>query len=276
MRGSAAHSRRDPQYLFECWPGVAARVRSARAVALFLDFDGTLAPFRKRPDQVRMSERTRGVLRRLVRCPAARVLVLSGRRRADVQGLVGVPEVRCFGLHGWEGSEPARSNASVGKMLRRARKEFEQRLAPIHKVWIEQKGPVFAVHVRGASEDAARRAGNIVSEVIRWFAPDLRLLPGNRVWEIIPAGLKGKGAAALALLNAMKPAPLPIFVGDDTTDESAFAALREGITVCVGARRPTEARFTLHGPPEVRQFLARLERQLRERRLGIRRPEEPE
>ncbi len=273
MRGSSAHTRRNPKHLFDHWPMVVEAVRSAGSVALFLDFDGTLTPFRERPDQVRLSEGTRRALAGLARDPRVDVLVLSGRRRADVKRRVGIPGIRCFGLHGWEGSAPAVSKASVAKLLHEARQQFRERLADLREIWIEEKGPVFAVHVRGATEDAARRTGAIVREVMGSFMPDLRVLPGNQVWEVAPAELQGKGATVRALLDRMVDSPLTFYVGDDTTDESAFSVLTDGITVCVGSRRPTEAKFTLRGPQEVRQFLERLGRELRAN--GGRGPQQP-
>jgi trehalose 6-phosphate phosphatase len=242
---------------------VAKAARSADRLALFLDFDGTLTPFRKRPEQVRMSRRTRFALERLVRDPRMEICVLSGRRRADVQKRVAVRGIRCFGLHGWEGTAPAVSEAHVTKLLRHARRQFRQRLADLREIWIEEKGPIFAVHVRGATAGAARRTGKIVREVMGSFAPDLRLLPGNQVWEVTPAEMQGKGATVRALLARMHPAPLSVYVGDDTTDESAFAMLRRGITVCVGARRPTGAKYALRGTQEVCLFLEKLGRELR-------------
>jgi trehalose 6-phosphate phosphatase len=263
MRRGSAHARRMPKYLFDCWAEIVQRVRSADGVALFLDFDGTLTPFRRRPDQVRMSGRTRSTLERLVRDPRVDVCILSGRRRVDVEHRVGVRGVRCFGLHGWEGSAPAVSKAGVAKLLRQAKQQFQERLADLREIWIEEKGPIFAVHVRGATESAARRTGSIVREVMGSFTPDLRLLPGNQVWEVTPAEMQGKGATVRTLLSRMPGAPLPVYVGDDTTDESAFAVLPQGVTVRVGARRPTDARFFLRGPQDVRQFLEKLERELR-------------
>ena len=101
-------------------------------------------------------------------------------------------------------------------------------------------------------------------EVIKTFEPYLRVLPGNRLWEVIPLEVEGKGATAWALLREMPATTLPIYLGDGTTDESAFAALRHGITVCIGTRQPTKARLALRGPQEVRRFLEKVEKALRE------------
>lgn len=271
MKGSAAPTRREPKYLFDDWPEVARTVRSAARVALFLDFDGTLAAFRRGPEQVRMSERTRRALERLASDPRMSVYVLSGRRRADVEKRVAARGVRCFGLHGWEGSGPVVPHVRVARLLREARRQVQRMLKDVRGVWIEEKGPIFAIHIRGAPQDSARRAGNIVREVMRSFRPDLRIMPGNHVWEIIPREMRGKGAAVQTLLGRRSAAPPAVYVGDDTTDESAFSVLRSGITVVVGLRRPTKARFTLRGPREVRLFLERLGRECEQRGGKIRR-----
>jgi len=256
-RAGKSRTARPSRHLFDCWPEIAERVRSARRLALFLDFDGTLAPFRLRPEQVKLSERTRRALRRLVCEAGVKVFVVSGRRRADVENRVGVPGVHCFGLHGWEGPT-ARPPSPAARLLRQARQQLRKSLAGLRGVWIEEKGPTFAVHVREAAASAARQAGAIVQQVMECFEPDLRLLPGNQVWEVTPQELEGKGAKVRALLRQMPAATLPIFLGDDTTDESAFAVLHHGITVCVGARQPTLARFGLLGPREVQRFLQKL------------------
>lgn len=211
-----------------------------------------------------MSDRTRSALLRLLRNPRARVFVLSGRRRADVEKRVGLPGVRYFGLHGSEGPGREMPQLPRHKPLQRVRRQLVNGLTGLRGIWIENKSLILAVHFRGAAAGVARRADATVRGVLAQFNPELRVLAGNRVWEIIPRGLPGKGAAVRMLLGEMSPAALPIYIGDDATDESAFAVLRRGVTVCVGRRRPTKARFSLAGPPEVRRFLQKLEGVLRE------------
>jgi len=262
VRDRPGPSHRAPRHLIDGWPQVSERVRSAEHLALFLDFDGTLAPFRRRPEQVRLSDDTRRVLQRLVRYPQLRVFVLSGRRRADVQDRVGVPEVRCYGLHGWEGPTTGLPKSPAKRSLREVRRQLRNRLSGLRGVWIEDKGPILGVHVRGAAGGALRQASNIVQDVMGRFEPKLGVLAGNRVWEVMPRELRGKGVTVRALLRKMPAGTLPIYLGDDATDETAFAELRHGITVCVGVRRPTKARFDLRSPQEVRIFLRKLEKEL--------------
>src|ERR1700680_1136270 len=91
------------RHLFRSWSHVTRRLRSRRLIALFLDFDGTLAPLRPRPEDVWLDEATRSTLSQLVRSPRFRVWVISGRRRADIRARIRVPGIRYLGLHGWEG-----------------------------------------------------------------------------------------------------------------------------------------------------------------------------
>jgi trehalose-phosphatase len=269
--GGLAPKENTTQHLFDGWAQVSECIRSAEHLALFLDFDGTLAPFRIRPEEVRLSNSTRRALQRLIRHSPLRVFVLSGRRRADVRNRLGVPGVHCYGLHGWEAPRTAVPKSSAGKLLREAKRQLGKGLYGLRGVWIEDKGPILGVHARGAAAGAVRQAGNVVQEVMGQFEPGLRVLPGSRVWEVMPRELKGKGATVQALLRQMPPATLPIYLGDDAADESAFAALSYGITICVGLRQPTDARFRLRNPQEVRTFLKKLERELHEvgrRRLG--------
>ena len=257
-------AKQSTRHLFDCWATVSERVRSAQHLALFLDFDGTLAPFRLQPAAVSLSDSTRRALRRVARHPRVAVYVLSGRLRADVENRVRVAGISYLGLHGWEGPTTAAPKALAPWILRQAKRQLQHGLTGLRGVWIEEKGAIFAVHRRGAPAGAARKASAILRQVMKSFEPYLRVLSGSQAWEVIPQELKGKGATVRALLREMPAATLPVYLGDDTTDESAFGALHRGITVCVGARQPTKARFNLRGPQEVRRFLEKLERELRE------------
>ncbi len=259
--GGLGPNENTTRHVFDVWAQVAERVRTAEHVALFLDFDGTLAPFRIRPEEVRLSDGTRRALQRLVRHSPISVFLLSGRRRADVQDRLGVPGVHCYGLHGWEAPSTAVPKSPAGRLLRDARRQLRKGLWGLRGIWIEDKGPILGVHARGAAAGAVRQAGNVVREVMGRFKPELRVLPGSRIWEVIPRELQGKGATVRAVLRQMPAATLPIYLGDDAADESAFAVLSCGITVCVGPRQPTEARFRLRNPQEVRTFLKKLERE---------------
>ena len=86
------------------------------------------------------------------------------------------------------------------------------------------------------------------------FRPGLRLLKGKKIWELLPRAIVGKGRATQSLLAAFPADTLPIFIGDDTSDESAFAVLQHGLAIHVGGQTKTNAHFCLRDPGEVREF----------------------
>ncbi|HYM09777.1 MAG TPA: trehalose-phosphatase [Bryobacterales bacterium] len=247
------------RHLFDCWPEIAERLRRARHVALFLDFDGTLAPLRADPEEVTVRDPMQVVLRRLARHRRITVAVISGRRRADLRKRLNVRGVRCFGLHGWESGEQKPLSRAQQDALRQVRHRLAGRLAALGCIRLEDKTFTLAVHDRCGSRHAARRLRAILRSTLAPFAAHLRLLQGHRIWEVLPREIRGKGAAARALLPQLPPGTLPLYAGDDATDESAFRALARGVTVCVGKRQATRARYRLRSPIEVRRFLEKLE-----------------
>src|SRR5260370_35852473 len=87
--------------LFACWSDIAARLASSRMVALFLDFDGTLAAIQPRPELVRVHPDLRRTLGELAGNPRPRLGVISARRRAEIRAPVRVPAARSLGRYGW-------------------------------------------------------------------------------------------------------------------------------------------------------------------------------
>ena len=244
--------------MFEDWPEVSARLKAAKHLALFLDFDGTLAPLEARPEDVWLDSRTRRLLRRLVRHRSVTLWIISGRRRADARKRVGVRGIHYAGLHGWERAGKTPLPRRVRRVLTDAKRQLAARLETLPGAWIEDKGLSFTFHYRGASNGTFRRARREVHKLSERFRPDLRVLPGKKVWEVLPAEVQGKGAAVLALVAQFPQPALAVYVGDDASDESAFRALPDGITVRVGRQRSTQARFRLRNPEEVREFLAKI------------------
>ena len=89
----------------------------------------------------------------------------------------------------------------------------------------------------------------------------LRVLPAKMAWDVLPACFAGKEEAVLRELRKL-PKSLAIYAGDDHADESAFNAIRRGISIHVGTRRHSNAHFRLRDPEEVRIFLEKLEEAL--------------
>ncbi len=201
---------------------------------------------------------TRHALRRVVRHSRVQVFVVSGRRLADVRRRVGIHRITYLGLHGWEHGRGRPGGIRLHRFMQRLRREVESKLAGVEGVWIEDKYVGFVVHGRYAPARERRTARAALKQSLAAIQFRVRVLKGKNVWEVLPVEVQGKGAAVRDLLDGLDRSALPIYVGDDLSDEAAFEALPRGITVRVGAPRKTRARYTMRHPNEVREFLERL------------------
>jgi trehalose-phosphatase len=249
-------------HVFDCWRQISIRMRASGSVALFMDFDGTLAPIRPRPEEVRLGHSTRRAIARLAGNPRVDVWVISGRRLSDVRVRICVPRVHYLGLHGWEGRPRAPLNPETRRLLECAKHSLANRIEHLPGIRIEDKGPVFTVHYRGASDVYICRARAAMTAVMASLTAGLRVFEGKKAWEILPWGLGDKGTAVQHQLKRYRRRALPVYLGDDNTDEPAFAALSHGVTIRVGRRSLTRAKFQLRDTDEVRSFLERLEAEL--------------
>src|SRR5262249_15822424 len=116
----------------------------------------------------------------------------------------------------------SRGNGARLLVLEETRRRLIELLAGLPGIWIENKRTCFTVHYRQAPPGAVRAAGRIVRETL---SSRLRIMPGKKVWEVLPRDAPGKGSAVLRLLQGMPRGTLAIYAGDDTSDEDAFTAL---------------------------------------------------
>lgn len=246
--------------LLENWPAVARRVGESSSIHLFTDFDGTLVRLKERPEDVEMDAATRLVLLRLARNPKVRVCVLSGRRLDDLRAHVGISGIECRGVHGWETDRRRKLSPPAAHRVAEARKELCTRLNGTPGVRIEDKGVCFALHYRGAATPAIRHARTLLREVLQASGGTLRAVPGACVWEVLPWEIRGKGYTVRKQLHRWAARNvLPIYLGNDDTDETAFEELACGVTARVGRPQRTRAHYFLRNPTEVRRFLEKLE-----------------
>jgi trehalose-phosphatase len=236
----------------------------AERLVLFLDFDGTLRAISARPFTVRLAKRVRELLARMARDPRIVIYILSGRDLADLKRRASVPGVHLLGLHGWQG-RPTTDMSDEKRLLQRAKHKFENTVARLPGIWIQDKRLGLGVHYRGAPTSSVAQAWPVVKEVTKGLGPKVHVLHGKKIWEILPSVIKGKGPAVRAVLKDLPEPALPIFVGDDITDESAFKALPRGITIHVGHQRHTTAKYQLNDPNDVHAFLRKLDRLLASR-----------
>ncbi len=213
--------------------------------AWFLDVDGTLIEIASTPSAIHMPSDLPGVLRSLSDHHGGALALVSGRAVENIERLVYPFRFPAAGLHGMErmtaAGEVVRPEPLPGLDDIRAR----FRSVEGDGVLVEDKGLSVALHYRLAPErqDDCR----VVAEAAVEAHPDFRLLAGKMVFEIKPKGFD-KGAAVRAFM-AETPftGRVPVFVGDDVTDEYGFEAVNAlgGVSILVGPDRGTAARFRL-------------------------------
>jgi trehalose 6-phosphate phosphatase len=248
------------EHLTKDWKKIAERVHASRRVIVFLDFDGTLVRIAPRPNMVKLSTQTRETLKRLVRQPRVTLVVVSGRKRVEIQRFVGVPGIHYFGLYGWERGAAYSLPAAARRAIPQAWSQLSQHLYAYPSVWIENKRNTLSVHLLKTPKRLQSRVRRVVREVLRPFEGNLRIFENLRDMEIVPLSIPGKGAAVREFLaKPVSHGALPFYFGDDLSDESAFSAIGKGVSVVVGRKRATHAQYHLRGPAEVGSALARLE-----------------
>lgn len=245
------------------------RVLEGRQAAVFLDYDGTLTPIVDTPAQAVLSDDMRGVLRHLGdRCVTA---VISGRGRADVQERVRLDNLFYAGTHGFDIVGPAGSGIhhQVGQEFLPVVEELHQRLrgalAHVSGLLLETKGHSLAVHYRLVDEAEVPAVEAVVDGLLQDHA-GLRKTHGKKVFEIRPRFDWNKGKAVEWILQALGVDHVPLYLGDDATDEDGFEAVAgRGVGILVADRpRATAAGYRLRDDAEVGRFLQRLARTLRE------------
>ncbi len=237
-------------------------------LAFFLDYDGTLTPIVERPEDAVMPPETREVVRRLAR--VAPVAAVSGRDVSFVREQVDLDEVIYAGSHGFDivgpegfaaGSDPGARFRDYLPALDSAEEEVRGRLASVEGANVERKKYSVAVHYRQVTPEDVPLVEQAVDEAIR-ARPRLKKAGGKKVFEMRPAvdWHKGKAVRLLEKAFGADGRVMPLYVGDDLTDEDAFAELEgRGVGVAVGAEsRPTEADYALADTGEVAEFLGRM------------------
>ncbi|MGD9536086.1 MAG: trehalose-phosphatase [Alphaproteobacteria bacterium] len=226
--------------------------------ALFLDIDGTILHLAETPDGVERSERVCRVLEAVLHCLRGAVALISGRRIDDLDRLFAPHTLPAAGLHGLERRD-ARGIVyaqAASETLDRLRLPLAHAARVNEGVILEDKGGALAVHYRRSPE----RAGEIrslVDDLVRPFAGELHVIHGKLVSEIKPRHAD-KGTA---IREFMGEAPfvghVPVFIGDDATDEDGFACVNalDGHAIRVGSGADTIARYSLAGVEEVVDWL---------------------
>jgi trehalose-phosphatase len=228
--------------------------------ALFLDFDGVLAPIVPRAEAAAAPPETLEVVARLA--SVVPVAVVSGRGLDDVRAKVDLPNVTYAGSHGFEvlhrdGSREVRTGPWADA-IDEVEGTLRDVVGDLDDIEVERKAAAIAVHFRNASSEDSERAAELAHEIASAHE-DLTSQDGKEIVEVRPAVDWHKGRAVEDLLDDLDGGSVPIYIGDDTTDEDAFAVVTgTGIAVVVRGEaddRPTSADYAADDPEDARRFL---------------------
>ena len=258
------------KYLFAQWDNIKKDI-TGKFVLLFLDYDGTLTPIVKSPDKALISKRARDLLEKLSANSRYTIAIVTGRAAKDIKSKIGIRNIIYASNHGFQIEGPKiRFTVSVPsdyrKVLRKIKGDLKKTFRPVKGVFLEDKGLSLSVHYRLVR---GRLVPFVVWALLKIATPYVRekkivITLGKKVFEVRPPIEWNKGNAILWLLNKHKSAfldrpVLPIYIGDDTTDEDAFNALKDkGLTIFVGHPKKSHAKYYLENTKEVFKFLKNL------------------
>lgn len=263
-RTDAQRQTEEPVRILEAVDRLGQRLATTGAQRLFLglDFDGTLAPHVDDPAAAAPTAENRRVVQALSRQERIDTAVISGRALEDVRARVGIDGVEYAGNHGleFEGESPLSDPETTRSMIQTVCERLETELGDIPGCKIENKEITATVHYRMVEDDIEARIRSIVQTVLADIESDddasgLRGTPGSNIVEIRPAIEWDKGEAVRWFLRRCSEECLPMYIGDDTTDEDVFRAIApDGIGVHVG-NDETAATYRVDDVAEVTALL---------------------
>ena len=237
-------------------------------ILLLLDYDGTLTPIVETPKKALISKDAKELLQKLSRMPYCKLGIISGRSLQDLKHIIGIEGLIYVGNHGLEIEGPkikfeSQISPRLKSIIRNIATDIQKRISGIKGALIEDKGLTLSIHYRLVGKEDLPVLEKIISEVTNPYAgrDKIKVNSGKKVYEIKPPVKWDKGKVALWLLAreqflSGEKNVLPVYVGDDYTDEDAFKALeRKGLTVFVGEPGNSKADYYLKNTEEVAKFL---------------------
>jgi alpha,alpha-trehalose-phosphate synthase [UDP-forming]/trehalose-phosphatase len=226
-------------------------------VFLFLDYDGTLTPIAESPDKAIITEEIYSMITELrALLPVA---IITGRSLENIMDIIGIEKMLFAGNHGaeiWDGNSQVINQdiAESTQIMKQLIKQLRDALSSIQGVIIEDKGITASIHFRMVNTQDVCKMHNIFWPIADNFKKLFKITSGKKVFEIRPYGIWNKGNAVNWIWENYGKNRTPIYIGDDTTDEDAFRAIRgKGIGISVG--KNSEADYYVHSQKDVKKLL---------------------
>lgn len=226
-------------------------------IFLFLDYDGTLTPIAGTPEKAVLSKEMRSLIIKLN--STLPVAIISGRSIHDIMRMVDIKEMIYAGNHGaeiWDGNRLilGKRLSDTEKILNKIIRQLRAELSVLDGVFIEDKGITASIHYRQVNPRKTGRVFETFWSIVSRYEDLFRITSGKKVLEIRPHGIWNKGDAVKWIWKKFAKDAIPIYVGDDTTDEDAFKAIKgKGIGICIG--KNIEADYYLKSQREIRRLL---------------------
>jgi len=233
---------------------------------LILDFDGTLAPIVQSPKEATLPMETRDLLEKLCQKPNLYLAVVSGRTLEDIKEKIGLPNIIYGGNHGLEGeifgkkySFPIPSKTD--STLKKIRKSLDKISDQFKGILIENKELSLSFHYRLTDTGQISKIISLLDKTLKPYVEKklICIIAGKKVVDVIPYVNWNKGHFAALVIKQItaktRKRPVTVVVGDDETDEDTFKYLKNDITIVVGNKRQSKAKYYLKNPKEVVKFL---------------------
>lgn len=253
--------------IFDYW-GKLKEELSDKYIMLFLDYDGTLTSIARTPGKAVILQETKRLLSLLSQRKNCRIAIISGRTLADIKKMVGLKNVIYSGNHGFQIDGPKIKYelavpAGYKKVLRRIKTQLKEKLSGIKGVFVEDKKLSLALHFRLADKRQLPFIKTVFHEtaIIYLVKNKIKVKPGKKVFEVRPPLQWDKGKVVLWLLARQEVLSksekiVPVYIGDDVTDEDAFKALKNrGLTIFVGLTNSSQAKYYVKDVKGVYDFL---------------------
>lgn len=243
---------------------IAQKISEAPHVFFLFDYDGSLTPLMPKPELAKMKESTRKFLDNISKIPKFSVGIITGRKISEIRSIVQLDHIIYAGNHGLELEGPDFKYVHAKtKEFKRILHEVSAEIRPLAKnfpqTFLEDKEFTLTYHYRLLSN---ARVPDLIKEFSKIVAPwvadkKIKILEAKKAIEVRPNINWNKGSAVRWILLHEDPMSLPIYFGDDKTDEHAFKAVNDrGYSIRIGYEKESAAQYYLKSVYEVEEFLS--------------------